>query len=137
MTRTFLILACLSGMLAVILGAFGAHALKEILSEYQLRIFETGVRYHFYHTFALFLTALLVRYLSKRWTKIAGWLFLSGIVCFSGSLYMLAVADALEVGQLKAILGPLTPIGGVLFVCGWIALCRASADYRSPRHNEN
>lgn len=130
MTRKFLLIACLSGMFAVGLGAFAAHILKKILTEYQSQIFDTGVRYQFYHTLALLAVAILGRYVSRRWAEIAGWLFVAGIVFFSGSLYLLALVEALEMPDLAMLAGPLTPVGGVLLIAGWAALFRACFDYR-------
>jgi uncharacterized membrane protein YgdD (TMEM256/DUF423 family) len=130
MSRKFLLIACFSGAGCVMLGAFGAHLLKNTLSEQQLQIFETGVQYQFYHTFALLAVAILSRYLSHRWLGIAGWLFVAGIVLFSGSLYVLALADAWEMQHLRPALGPMTPFGGLLFIAGWLALFRAGMDYK-------
>lgn len=131
-TRRFLLLATLSGFFAVALGAFGAHILKKILTPDEIQIFEIGVRYQFYHTAALFFSAFLSRYVGHRWTDIAGWLFVVGIFFFSGSLYFLALTEAFQLHSLTAILGPMTPIGGVLFMGGWLALFRAAFDYKKP-----
>ena len=95
--------------LAVGLGAFGAHALKTRLTQDMLAIFETGVRYQVYHALALLLLAA-VRGPSK-----AGWCFTAGIVLFSGSLYLLALTGVRKWGAV-------TPIGGVLFLIGWLIL---------------
>lgn len=133
MTKRFLIFACISGLTAVIFGAFGAHILKRILSEQQVLVFETGVRYQFFHTFALIAVALLSRYTSKRWTTIAGWLFLVGIILFSGSLYLLSLTEFLEIQYMQKVIGPITPIGGLLFVAGWASLLRACVDYGGRR----
>jgi uncharacterized membrane protein YgdD (TMEM256/DUF423 family) len=127
-----LMLAALSGMFAVILGAFGAHILKRILLENEVLIFETGVRYQFYHTLALAITALLSRYVGHRWTGIAGWLFVIGMAMFSGSVYLLAVVDHIGLTTSKSVLGPITPLGGVLLIGGWLALFRAAFDYKKP-----
>jgi uncharacterized membrane protein YgdD (TMEM256/DUF423 family) len=139
MTRKFLLIACLFGMFAVGLGAFAAHVLKKILTEYQIHIFETGVRYQFYHTIAIMAVAILGRYVSKRWAEIAGWLFVAGIILFSGSLYVLSLIEILETPGLAAVAGPITPIGGVLFIAGWAALFRACIDYkgRSGSHTHH
>ena len=133
MTRRFILIACLLGMTAVGLGAFGAHILKKILTEYQLQIFETGVRYQFYHTFALIAAAFLGRYAGTRWTNVAGWLFIAGIVCFSGSLYVLALSEALGLEALTPVIGPVTPLGGLLFMAGWLVLFRAGFDYKGSK----
>ncbi len=132
-TRRFLLIATLSGLFAVVLGAFGAHILKKILTEYEIAIFETGVRYQFYHTFALLMTAMLGRYLSERWVSIAGWFFVVGIVLFSGSLYLLSVVNHFGMEGSTGLLGPATPIGGVFFMGGWLALFRAAFDYKKSK----
>lgn len=116
MEKLFFALGSLSAGIAVALGAFGAHALADRLSERDLQTFETGVRYQFYHAFAL----LAVAYAINRWPTsslpvIAGWLFVAGTLIFSGSLYVL-------VGTGLRWLGAITPIGGVVFIVGWILL---------------
>lgn len=131
MTRKLLLLACIFGAFAVALGAFGAHILGKLLEPAQVQIYETGIRYQFYHTFALIAAAILSRYVSRRWTNIAGWLFVAGIICFSGSLYLISLSEVLSLGAMLPILRPITPLGGLLLVIGWIALFRAVFDYRS------
>ena len=96
-------------LLAVGLGAFGAHALKSRLTPDMLAVFETGVRYHIYHALGLLALAAV------RGPDKAGWCFVAGIVLFSGSLYLLALT-----GERR--LGMITPIGGVLFLVGWLCL---------------
>ena len=113
MQKIFLTIAGLSGALAVILGAFGAHALKTKLSPDQLQTFETGVRYQMYHTFALIAVALLLERYSNNLLNYSGYLFIIGIILFSGSLYLLAIAG-------WTWLGPVTPFGGLSFIIGWI-----------------
>jgi uncharacterized membrane protein YgdD (TMEM256/DUF423 family) len=116
MSRTFLFLGAMLGFLGVAGGAFGAHALRARLSPDMLAVFETGVRYHMYHALAVLLVgAILGRQESSRLAATAGWLFIVGIVFFSGSLYALALTG---VGTLGAV----TPIGGVLFLAGWLCL---------------
>ena len=113
MAKLFITLASLSGMLAVILGAFGAHALKGKLDAYALGIYETAVQYHFYHSFALLAVGILA--LSQPHAallKSSGWLFLLGILVFSGSLYLLSMTGA-------RWLGAVTPLGGLAFIAGW------------------
>ncbi|MCC6725371.1 MAG: DUF423 domain-containing protein [Saprospiraceae bacterium] len=136
-TRKMLMLAALSGMFSVVLGAFGAHILKKLLSEYELQIFETGVRYQFYHTFALAIAGVFCRYVGHKWTGVAGWLFLAGTAFFSGSLYLLALIEHIGMAESKAVLGPITPIGGVLLIGGWLALFRAAFDYKKPSHGHS
>ena len=115
------------GALAVALGALGAHALKGKLNEGlitadQYAGFETGVRYHMYHVFALLLVVLLRHRVPSRALKYAYIFFVSGIVLFSGSLYLLCTRQLLGAEWLTA-LGPVTPIGGLLLIAGWMALC--------------
>lgn len=113
--------AALFGVLAVSIGAFGAHGLKPHLDAYQLGIFEKGVQYQFYHTLALLALGLISGQSgSNRILEWGGRLFAIGIVFFSGSLYFLACRDLLSfpVGWL----GPVTPLGGLCFIGGWLAL---------------
>jgi uncharacterized membrane protein YgdD (TMEM256/DUF423 family) len=116
--RVFFALGAVLAALGVAAGAFGAHALRGRLAPDLLAVFETGVRYHLIHALAL----LSVAWASTRWpgraTNIAGWLFLAGTVLFSGSLY------ALSVSGIRA-LGAITPLGGVAFIAGWMALAWA------------
>lgn len=107
-------------MLAVILGAFGAHALKARLTLEQLTVFETGVRYHFYHSFALLITGILFSAFPVRQLRLAITFFIIGIALFSGSLYAMT-ALYLNGGSLGP-LGILTPIGGLFFILGWLFL---------------
>jgi uncharacterized membrane protein YgdD (TMEM256/DUF423 family) len=119
MERTFLGLGALSALVAVVAGAFGAHALKARLGPDLLATFETGVRYQMYH--ALGLTA--VAWAASRWpsgaTAAAGWLFVAGTFLFSGSLYGLALGGA-------RWLGAVAPIGGGAFLAGWVLLAWAA-----------
>ena len=121
MSKKFLQLAALSGFLAVGIGAFGAHGLKPLLSEYQLSIYEKGVQYQFYHSLALLAVAsLLGRYPDSKVLVWAGWFFVAGILCFSGSLYVLACKDIISLPVRWA--GPVTPLGGLFFMAGWLAM---------------
>lgn len=119
--KTFLQVGALMALLGVVLGAFGAHSLKALLPTDRLATFEIGVRYQMYHAIAIVLVALLAPYLPKRSLKIAGWLFLTGIFLFSGSLYLLACRDVIGLTTWRW-LGPLTPIGGLCFIAGWAML---------------
>ena len=130
MSKRFIYIACISGASAVVLGAFGAHVLKKILTESDLAIYQTAVQYHFYHTFAILGTGILSRYTSKTWSNIAGWLFTIGILFFSGSLYLMSVAFAFDLENIKPLVGPITPIGGVFFIGGWLALFYATTRYK-------
>ncbi len=117
----FLRLAAIIGATAVAIGAFGAHGLKPKLDAYQLGIFEKGVQYHFYHSLALIAAAILLQMQPDnpyfRW---AGYLFVAGIFTFSGSLYLLACKNLLPFGVSWA--GPVTPLGGLCFIAGWVML---------------
>jgi len=114
--RTFLLIGAILGFLGVALGAFGAHGLKNRLSPEMLEVFDTGVRYHMYHTFAVLIVAAAIGHIGNaRLLAMAGWFFFAGILLFSGSLYALALTGA-------GIFGAVTPIGGVLFLIGWTSL---------------
>src|SRR5947208_16314881 len=116
MDRTFLLLGGILGFLGVALGAFGAHALRSRLSPEMLAVFETGVRYQMYHTFAVLIVAAAIGHIGNdRLLVAAGWLFFTGVLLFSGSLYALALSGV-------ATLGAITPIGGLLFLIGWACL---------------
>ena len=119
MDRTFLLAGAVAGLIGVGFGAFGAHGLRGRLTPDMLAVFETGVRYHMYHALALLLTAALMPRVPGKAIAAAGWLFVAGIVLFSGSLYLLAVTGV-------TILGAITPFGGVAFLAGWAALAIAS-----------
>lgn len=112
----------LLGALAVAFGAFGAHKLKMSLTADQLQTFETGVRYQFYHVFAMFIAGALAWKFPQGGFGLSGWLFAAGIVLFSGSVYLLACKDLLQLGSATRIIGPVTPIGGLLFIAGWTTL---------------
>jgi uncharacterized membrane protein YgdD (TMEM256/DUF423 family) len=116
MEKTFLLMASIFGALAVVLGAFGAHALESRLSADLLSTYEVGVRYHFYHALALLgVVAVISRWPEASAAVWAGWLFVAGIVIFSGSLYILAFTGI-------RWMGAITPIGGVAFIAGWLCL---------------
>ncbi len=107
--------------LAVILGAFGAHALKQILTPELLQTFETGVKYQFYHSFALLISGILYGSFQNKFVKWATTCFIIGILLFSGSIYALVMLKSNgQVGL--AGLGILTPIGGLFFILGWLML---------------
>jgi uncharacterized membrane protein YgdD (TMEM256/DUF423 family) len=115
MTRTFLVLGCFFAFLAVGAGAFGAHTLRERLPEDLLAVFETGARYHMYHALGLLGVAWLSAQSPGALVNAAGWSFVAGILVFSGSLYLLAITG-------ERWLGAITPLGGVAFLAGWLAL---------------
>jgi uncharacterized membrane protein YgdD (TMEM256/DUF423 family) len=114
LAKQWVMIGCISGFFAVALGAFGAHGLRDSLSERAMAIYQTAVHYHMIHALALIGLGLWAAQNSMMDTKLAGWAFTVGIIIFSGSLYALAVTD------LK-FLGAITPIGGVCFLTGWIA----------------
>jgi uncharacterized membrane protein YgdD (TMEM256/DUF423 family) len=116
MHRGFLTAAAALGALSVALGAFGAHSLKETLSEQSLNTFETAVRYQFYHVFALALAGILRGYFPGGRIRFAGILFIAGMILFSGSLYLLIALPEMR------WLGAITPLGGLCFIGGWIML---------------
>lgn len=112
-SRRTLLIASFSGFLAVALGAFGAHALKQMLIENnRTDTFELAVRYHFYHTFALLAVALLMDRFNSKWLPISALCILSGMFLFSGSLYLLALANNTSFAMI-------TPIGGIFLLAGW------------------
>lgn len=116
MTQIILVFGALYGMLAVILGAFGAHVLKKKLNENQLKSFETGIKYQMYHAIVL----LVIGFNIKHPTIILGWSFIIGILLFSFSIYLLILSEANK--KKWRFLGPITPIGGLLLIIGWIFL---------------
>jgi uncharacterized membrane protein YgdD (TMEM256/DUF423 family) len=113
--------AAFIGMLAVILGAFGAHTLKTLLTPEQLDVFKTAVLYQFFHVMALLVVGLLQWRADNNLLKWAAYLFVVGIILFSGSLYVITACHVMQVNFPK-ILGPITPIGGVSFIAGWLLL---------------
>jgi len=121
MNKNFLSVAALLGALSVALGAFAAHKLREMVSPDAVAVFETGVRYQFYHVFALLFVALLSERISNKWMIWAGNCFIMGIVLFCGSLYALT-ALKIAVNSHLLLVGILTPIGGLFFIAGWLFL---------------
>ena len=121
MQTFYLKIAALLGALAVALGAFGAHALKKILSEKYLAIFETAVRYQFYHVFALVAVGVLLKEFPNSYLLWSGRLFCYGILIFSGSLYLMTLLEAIGQQGFKW-LGAITPIGGICLIAGWILM---------------
>jgi uncharacterized membrane protein YgdD (TMEM256/DUF423 family) len=119
MNAPFLTIGALSGALAVFLGAFGAHALRARLPAEQLAVYETGVRYQFYHALALVAVGVVQAIRPEAGLlAAAGWLFTIGTLIFSGSLYLLVLAG-------RRWLGAITPLGGLAFIAGWICLALA------------
>ncbi len=129
----FIVIGALAAMLAVLLGAFGAHGLRNLVSPAGLATYHTGVEYHFYAAFGLIVVGLLeskrhdgadVTAAMDRGLAWAGWLMLTGIVMFSGSLYALTLTGMRSFGMI-------TPLGGVSFIAAWALLARAA--WRSVR----
>jgi uncharacterized membrane protein YgdD (TMEM256/DUF423 family) len=115
MQRWFAVLAAVAGFLGVVAGTFGAHGLEGRVSEDLLETFEIGVRYQMYHALALLGVAWAADRFGGRWIMAAGWLFVAGLVIFPGTLYLLTLTGV-------RWWGAVTPIGGVCFLLGWLAL---------------
>lgn len=120
MARVFLVLGAIFGLLAVVLGAFGAHGLKARVSPDLLQIFETGARYHMYHAFLLMFIGSMLSTRPSAVLVWAGIATVAGVLIFSGSLYMLVLTDT-------RWLGAITPIGGLMLIAGWGLLAFALA----------
>jgi uncharacterized membrane protein YgdD (TMEM256/DUF423 family) len=116
-----IVIAAIAGFTAVAIGALGAHALKPLLSENQLQSFETGVKYHFYHAIVLLIIGIWCEQKRTEKLKWAANLIIAGIICFSGSIYLLSTAHLYTSSGLK-FLGPITPIGGLLFMSAWVLI---------------
>ena len=121
MHKGFLKTATLIGALSVALGAFAAHSLKQHVSDYAVSIFETGVRYQFYHVFALLASGILYKEFTNKFIKWSGKLFIAGIILFCTSLYALTFIKAAVLPGYDWI-GAITPLGGLCFIAGWICL---------------
>jgi uncharacterized membrane protein YgdD (TMEM256/DUF423 family) len=116
--RLFIVVGALSGCLAVVAGAFGAHALRGRIAADMLDVFQTGATYQMYHALALLAVGILLGRFSvdgSSWLWWSGWLFVAGSVLFSGSLYALSLSGV-------TWLGAITPLGGVAFIAAWLAL---------------
>jgi uncharacterized membrane protein YgdD (TMEM256/DUF423 family) len=121
MHKRFITTGALLGAIAVALGAFGAHGLKKIVPSETVQTFQTGVQYQMYHALALLLTGILYEKCYQKFARIAGILFMIGIILFSGSLYLLTAGKAAETTSLDKA-GIITPLGGVAFIAGWLFL---------------
>lgn len=120
MARTFILIAAVSGFLSVVVGAFAAHGLKKVLTPEMIEVVKTGVQYQMYHALALLIVALLLIHKpSTPGLKAGGWAFILGSLMFSGSLYALALGA-------PHWLGPITPLGGLCFLMGWVLLAVAA-----------
>ena len=115
--KLFLLLGSANAALAVMLGAFGAHALKSRMSESLLKVYQTGIEYHFYHAIGLIFIGIIAMNIPVNiWLKSAGYMMLVGIMLFCGSLYLLSIFNL-------RWLGMITPLGGLLFISAWVSLC--------------
>jgi uncharacterized membrane protein YgdD (TMEM256/DUF423 family) len=119
MARLFFTLGCLSALVGVALGAFGAHGLRGRVTPEMLNVFEVGVRYQLYHALALLAVGAIAGRLPGGAFAIAGWLFVAGTVVFSGSLYVLVLSG-------QRWLGAVTPLGGLALLAGWLVLAWAA-----------
>ncbi len=122
MHRSFLIVGSIFGAIAVMLGAFGAHGLQRITTDEQiLHSYQTGVQYQIYHSLALLLTAIIFGSFPNKKIKWAGMFFILGILLFPGSLYLITFLKIQDSGLVK-FAGPITPVGGIFFIIGWLLL---------------
>lgn len=122
MHKPYMVLAAVFGGLAVALGAFGAHGLEKITGDPAiLESFRTGVQYQMYHALALLATGIMAPHFTNRWIRWAGTCFITGIILFSGSLYLLTFIKIQESGGAQ-VAGPMTPLGGMFFIAGWLFL---------------
>ena len=119
MHKGFIKSAALIGALSVMLGAFAAHGLKKIYTPDNLQVFETAVKYQFYHVFGLLAVGILYSQFPSKTMKWAGYLFIAGIILFSGSLYILTYVKAAVLPGYNWV-GAITPLGGLCFILGWI-----------------
>lgn len=121
MTKKFFVTGSIFGLIAVILGAFGAHGLKPLLTNDQLASFETGVRYQFYHALFFLVLAIANKFFTIKQFKTIYRLVLWGVILFSGSIYLLTIKNITGIEALK-FAGAITPIGGALIIGGWSLL---------------
>jgi uncharacterized membrane protein YgdD (TMEM256/DUF423 family) len=125
--RKWIAWGAVSAFLSVAIGAFGAHGLREILTESAKQTYETGVQYHIAHSLGLILIGLLAsQWQGSKWIEWSGRLLLSGIILFSGSLYVLSITGV-------KILGAITPLGGLSFLAGWILVAAAALKSGKPK----
>ena len=121
MHKGYIKTAAILGALSVAIGAFAAHTLRGAISDFALEIFETSVKYQFYHVFALLAVGIIYKEFPNKLIKWSGRLFIAGIILFSGSLYILTAIKASNLTGYDWI-GAITPIGGLCFILGWIFL---------------
>jgi len=118
--KNWIVFATVLGAVTVILGAIGAHGLQDKLSDVQLNSFATGVRYQYYHIVAMILAVVLSKQFSAN-LKVSLWLFAIGTLFFSGSIFLLSTIPVHGMEGVRA-LGPVTPIGGLILVAGWLSV---------------
>lgn len=118
MQKTFLILGALICLLSIVMGAFGAHMIENQFGERSSAIFDTAATYQMYHGLAILFTCLISMHLNSKLFKLAIYFFIAGTICFSGSLYLLAFKTI--IGPAIHYIGPITPIGGLLYIIGWM-----------------
>ena len=121
MHKLFLIVGTILASLAVALGAFGAHGLKKLVDAQTVANYQTGVQYQMYHALGLILLAIIAERYPGSLMNYAGFFFIGGIVFFSGSLYLLSSFKAMN-KAVPAFIYPITPLGGLLFILGWVML---------------
>jgi uncharacterized membrane protein YgdD (TMEM256/DUF423 family) len=121
MQKFFLIIGTILGGLSVALGAFGAHGLKKLVPAETVATYQTGVQYQMYHALALLVLGVLADRYMSNFVSYAGWFFLAGIVLFSGSLYLIVSMHAMN-KDIPTSINLITPLGGLLFIAGWILL---------------
>ena len=128
MNKKIIITATIFGVFAVIFGAFGAHSLKGLVATSALDTWATAVEYQFYHVFALLFLSTFARFRNKLidWSY---YCFTTGIILFSGSLYLLATREAFHISFVNYI-GPITPLGGLFFIAGWVFLLFAALRHK-------
>jgi len=125
MQKKWIIAGAIAAMLGVMIGAFGAHALRPILeANGRSETFETAVKYHFYHAFGLLIIGILSNILQSKWLAYAGNSMLVGMIIFSGSLYLLCLTNI-------TVLGAITPIGGVGMIMGWLFVALAVMQHKA------
>jgi uncharacterized membrane protein YgdD (TMEM256/DUF423 family) len=129
MHKGYLKTAAIFGALSVVFGAFAAHTLKQNISTSALEIFDTAVKYQFYHVFALLAVAIIFKEFPNKFLNWSGKLFIAGIILFSGSLYVLTAIKAAALAGYNWI-GAITPFGGLCFIGGWILLFIGSNEKR-------
>jgi uncharacterized membrane protein YgdD (TMEM256/DUF423 family) len=121
MSKLFLIIGTILAGLAVVLGAFGAHGLKKLADSETLATYQTAVQYQMYHALALIFIGILSERLTSSMTGYSGFFFIGGVVLFSGSLYLISSLKVMNKAVPTAV-GIMTPVGGLLFILGWLLL---------------